>query len=147
MTAYEYDNLPDELNIDALPETMFDEAHAAFTQALESGLLEAKEVKVAYVYDRKGYLTADAFGGQRNAAYGSETDDVVIQMTIRVPNPNNRQAELSKLAALEKTIVEQNLNAERAKLEAEIAAAEQAAQEAQAAAKKKREQLDALRTK
>lgn len=143
MTTYEYDNLPDELNVDVLPKELFQEAYAAFTQALEADTFEAMEIKAAYVYDRKGYLDADTFGGKRNA-YGSTNDDVVLQLTIRIPNPSDRK-ELDKVANLEQTIVERNLNAERARLEAEIVAEEAAAEKAQATAKQKREQLKALR--
>ncbi|TDP92397.1 hypothetical protein EDF62_1604 [Leucobacter luti] len=38
------------------------------------------------MYDRKGYTTYDPLGGKRNTAYGSDADDVVIQVSVRVPN-------------------------------------------------------------
>lgn len=146
MTAYDYYSLPDELNVPAVPEELFDTALDAFTQALESDQLKAQDIKVAYVYDRNDYMSADAFAGKRNASYASSNDDVVIQISLRVPNPKGRK-ELSNLAVLEERLTEHNLNVERERLEKEIAAAEEAADKAQAAANQKREQLAKLRQK
>lgn len=146
MTAYDYYNLPDELNVPAVPEELFDTALDAFTQALESDQLKAQEIKVAYVYDRNDYMSADAFAGKRNASYANSNDDVVIQISLRVPNPKGRE-ELSNLAVLEERLTEHNLNVERERLEKEIAAAEETAEKAQAAADQKREQLAKLRQK
>lgn len=146
MTAYDYYNLPDELNVPAVPEELFNTAFDAFTQALESDQLKAQEIKVAYVYDRNDYMSADAFAGKRNASYTTSNDDVVIQISLRVPNPKGRE-ELSNLAVLEERLTEHNLNVERERLEKEIAAAEETAEKAQAAANQKREQLAKLRQK
>jgi predicted ribosome quality control (RQC) complex YloA/Tae2 family protein len=146
MTAYEYDNLPEELNVEALPEELFKEGIDAFTQALASDALEAKEIKIAYVYDRKGYINVDAFAGKRKTGYSSESDDVVIQVTLRVRNPKHR-AELSNFVTLGEHITERNLKAERARLEAEIAQAEATAEKAEATAREAREKLEALRKK
>src|SRR5215217_1800182 len=89
MTAYEYDNIPDSFEtISAMPADLFSEVQRTFKAAQDSGLLMAKEAKIAHVYDRKGYLTTDELGGPRNAAYGSKTDDIVIQLTIRIQQPH-----------------------------------------------------------
>jgi predicted ribosome quality control (RQC) complex YloA/Tae2 family protein len=146
MTTYEYYNLPDELNVEPLPEELFEDGLNAFTQALESTVLKAQEIKVAYVYDRNEWLTADTFGGKRNTSYSSGSDDVIIQVTLRVPNPARRE-ELSNLNALETTLIEYNLNAEQERLKAEIAKAEEEVQKALATAAEKQKQLDALSKK
>lgn len=148
MTSYEYDNLPDALEAAALPEEMFADVQAAFTQAMESGLAVATEAKAVHVYDRKGYLNADSFIGHQNPSYRSETDDVILQMTIRIPNPKTIRGEsLSAITALEDRTANYTLEAERARLEAEIAQAEAEAEKADATAREKRAKLEALRKK
>jgi hypothetical protein len=148
MTDYEYDNLPDEITADALPKEMFADAQAAFAQALESGLALNVEAKATHAYDRKGYLNTDSFIGHQNPAYRSETDDVIIQLTIRIPNPKTIRGEsLSAVTALEDIATDYDQKAERARLEAELAQAEREAAQAEATAREKREKLEALRKK
>lgn len=38
----------------------------------------------AHAYERKGYISLDAIGGHRNPSYSSPTDDVILQVTVRV---------------------------------------------------------------
>ena len=145
---YEYDNLPDALEADPLPKDMFDNTLAAFNQALESGLALNAEAKAVHVYDRKGYMNADSFIGHQNPAYRSQTDDVILQLTIRIPNPKTIRGEsLSKTAALEDLAADYDMRIEKARLEAELEQAEQAAAAAEATAREKREKLEALRNK
>ena len=143
MTEFEFDNLPDELNVEALPEDLFDEAFSAFSDAVFSGRCVAREVKAAYVYGRKGFMEADAFGGKRSASYTSTSDDVVLQVTVRIQHPRGEDL-LRKAAVLETVLVERRIVAERTRLEAEIAAEEAAVTEALERAAKKREQLKEL---
>ena len=150
MTDYEYDNLPDELEfIEALPDAMFADAQAAFNQAMTSGEVLAQRAKIAYAYDRKGYLTTDTFGGDRRPSYTSSDDDLIIQLTIRVRSPHSHwnKNTLPLLIDLEAGVAEAKREAKRAELEAEIAAAEAEAEKAEATARQKREQLEALRKK
>lgn len=148
MTTYEYDNLPDELREEAMPEEMFPEVLAAFHQALESGLALATEAKAVHVYDRKGYMEADSFIGHQNPSYRSKTDDVVLQLTIRIPNPQTiRGDDLNAVTALEKSADEYGQRAEKARLEAELAQAEQEAAKAEETARTAREKLEALRNR
>lgn len=148
MTAYEDDNLPDELRAEAMPEEMFDEVLAAFHEALESGLALTTEAKAVHVYDRKGYMEADSFIGHQNPAYRSKTDDVVLQLTIRIPNPQTvRGDDLNAVTALEKSADEYAQRAEKARLEAELAQAEAEAEKAETAAREAREKLEALRNR
>lgn len=37
-----------------------------------------------FVYERKGYFSVDSLHGKRNTSYGSKTDDVVLQLTVRL---------------------------------------------------------------
>lgn len=149
MTTYDYNNLPEELSQQTiLPAELFNQAHAAFTQALDSGEILAQEARAAYAYERKGFLNHDGFGGHQNASYSSDTDDIILQLTIRIPNPKTIRGEaLDKTAALEAAANHLELEAERPRLEAEIAQAEAEAERAEAAARQKREKLEELRKK
>lgn len=148
MTAYEYDNLPDEITAEALPEEMFEDALAAFVQAMSSGLALKMEAKATHAYDRKGYMENDSFIGHQNPAYRSETDDVILQLTLRIPNPKTIRGEsLSATSALEERAIAYDRAAEQARLEAELAQAEREAEQAEATAREKRAKLDALRKK
>lgn len=149
MTAdYEYDNLPDALEAEALPAEMFEMAQNAFVQATTSGLALAMEAKAVHVYDRKGYMNADSFIGHQNPAYRSETDDVILQLTIRIPNPKTiRGEDLNAITALEDYATEYDQRAEKARLEAELEQAEKVAAQAEATAREAREKLEALRQK
>lgn len=143
MTEFDYHNLPDELNVEALPVEMFEEAFAAFSDAVLSGRCVAREIKAAYVYGRKGFMEADALGGKRNASYSSAADDVVFQVTVRIPHPGWHE-ELRKAEVLETVLTERRITEERERLEAEIAAEEAAAVKAKQSAEQKREQLRVL---
>ena len=48
--------------------------------------LEPQAIRAAYVYDRKGFPSFDALGEGRNKSYGSNSDDIVIQVTYVVPS-------------------------------------------------------------
>lgn len=148
MTSFEYDNLPDALEVEALPEEMFDDVQTAFIQAMSSGLALTMEAKAAHAYERKEVLETDSFIGHQNPAYRSETDDVILQMTIRIPNPKTIRGEsLSATTTLEERATAYDLAAKRARLEAEIAKAEADATKAETAAREARAKLEALRKK
>lgn len=148
MTDYEYDNLPYALEAEALPAEMFGAAQLAFVEAMSSGLAMAMEAKAVHAYDRKGYLEVDSFIGHQNPAYRSETDDVILQLTIRIPNPKTIRGEsLSHTTALEDAATEYDQRAERARLQAQLEQAEKVAEQAEATAREAREKLEALRNK
>ena len=142
---FDYDNLPDEMTMDALPEELFPAAQEAFAEALTSGELKVAEAKAGYLYDRKTWLTVDPMGRNRNNSYGASDDDIVLQLTVRVRNPKFRGEELPKLAALEKAVIAHEEAAEAAALEAEIAAQEAAAEQAATAAAAAAEKLAKLK--
>lgn len=145
MTSYEDDNLPYALEAEAMPAEMFVNVQAAFMQALESGQVLNSEAKAVHVYNRKGYLEADSFVGPQNPSYRHETDDVILQMTIRIPNPKTVFGKsMGEVTALEERAIEYATEAARKLLEAEIAQAESIAAQAESAARAARERLEAL---
>ena len=135
---YEYDNLPKELEAPVLPEELHADAQAAFIQALDSELVKAMEIKAVHVFNRKGYMDANSFVGRQNPSYRSDSNDVILQMTIRIPNPK-REESLSEVAELEVSANEYTVRAEKARLEAELAKAEQEAAKAEETARAARE--------
>lgn len=150
MTAdYEYDNLPEALEAEAMPVVMFAKVLAALEEAVASGETLAAEAKAVHVYDRKGYLNADSFIGHQNPSYRTKRDDVVLQVTVRIPNPlrASLNGKLAKTAALEESAKEYMEQAEKARLEAEIAQAEQDVAQAEETARAAREKLEAMRNR
>lgn len=148
MTAFDYDNLPDSLDVDPVPAELQDRALAVAIALLGSDHLLAREVKIAHVYDRKGYLNADTFGGQRNPSYSSSSDDIIVQVSVRVgysPSPWSTDEALKQLKALEVQTREWHVDEQRKKIEAEIATAEEDALRAEAAAQSARDRLAALK--
>lgn len=136
MTDYEYDNLPTgEMEmVDALPDDLFPSALAIFNNIIAKQADMAREVKVAHVYDRKGYLTLDSLGGSRNASYGNDDDDLILQVTVRVQHPSVLGMHSpAGLLELENEVTGRRDEAERQKLEKDLADAEEAAAKAAAA--------------
>lgn len=146
MTAYDYDNLPDDLEmIDAVPVELIPEALEAFNEAFGSGEVKAVEAKAAYAFERHGYLELNTVGGPRNKSYGSDKDDIVLQLTVRISNPKRLRTTIPALETFESKIVEAKRQEEIAKLEADLEADETREREAAKAAAEKREKLNALR--
>lgn len=50
-----------------------------------------------HFYDRKGYFSVDELGGQRSSSYGRSSDEVALQITVRV-SPKDAE-EITALAA------------------------------------------------
>jgi hypothetical protein len=91
-------------------------------------------------------MDANSFVGRQNPSYRSDSNDVILQMTIRIPNPK-REESLSEVAELEVSANEYTVRAEKARLEAELAQAEQEAAKAEETARAAREKLEALRNR
>jgi hypothetical protein len=145
VTNFEYDNLPDEMTVDALGDELFFTGLAALASAAGSGHTFAKEIKIAHVYNRKGYMALDTFGGHRNTAYSSVDDDIVLQVTVRVQHPSQVDGALDSLQRLENLVRAQNEEAERIRMEAELVQADEEMLKAAANAREKRAQLEKLR--
>lgn len=144
---YREDNLPYSMaHVKAIPEELFRDLENILFIAVSTNQVIATEAKVAYAYKRKNEMSLDSFGSERGH-YGSAQDDVIIQVTVRVPNPNGNSVELDDLLELEQDIQELNMTAQQKKLTDEIAQAEAEAEKAEATARKKREELEALRKK
>jgi hypothetical protein len=147
MNAFDFDNLPDDLGfVPRLPGDLFEAAHAAFTEALSSGHVLATSARAAYVYDRGDNFGIEAIGQARNPGRASQGEDIVLELTIRVPAPQSRNG-MGRLAELERAVVDAGLTAEQKRLEAELAEAEASATQAQERARQTREKLDTLRSK
>jgi hypothetical protein len=141
MTYFDIDNIPDSFEmISPLPDDMVSEGVRLLRSARESGLLMAQEVKIAHLYDRKGYAEMDTFAGPRNASYGSDNDDVVIQVTVRIQNPQM----FSGLQSLKNIIQERNNEAARKQLESEINALKIKKDAAEKSLQKKVDELSKL---
>lgn len=150
MTAYETDNLPENLDyIKPLPDELFQKGYEAIKDALEnSGGVLASEIKVAYAYERKGELSLDQFGGKRNVSYASDSDDIILQLTVRIDSPNVHWKATdagSLVGALEDEVKELDRKRKIKVLEAEIAAEEARAEAAARAVRQKRAELGNLR--
>lgn len=74
----------------------------------------------AHAYERKGYLAVDAIGGHRNPSYSSRTDDVLLQITVRV---DYDRAQKIVVAVGEERIAQEEAKAaaKRAEIDAQIA--------------------------
>lgn len=146
MTAYDYDNLPDDLEmIDTVPAELVPAALDAFNEAFASGEVKAVEAKAAYAFERHGYLELNTVGGLRNKSYGSDKDDIVLQLTVRVANPKRLRTTIPALESFEAKVLDSKRQEEIAKLEADLEADVAREREAAQAAAEKREKLSALR--
>lgn len=143
MTAYGYYSLPDEINAKPLSQELFTAGMTALKEVMESDEVQAQEIKIAYVYDRNDHFATDPFGGKRNTSYASDNDDVIVQLTMRIPNPKGYAA-LTRLVNLENAIVQETKEAERQALKADIAAEDAEAERAKANADAKRARLALL---
>lgn len=146
MTAYGYYSLPDDINAKPLSNELFTQGMAALKEVMESDEVQAQEIKIAYVYDRNDHFATDPFGGKRNTSYASDNDDVIVQLTMRIPNPKGYAA-LTRLVNLETAIAQEALEAERHELEMDIAAEDAEAARAKANADAKRAKLAELNAK
>lgn len=57
---------------------------AMITEALTSGGVTAASGVAGYLYDRKNYLTVDRVGAERSP-YGAPSDDIYLQIAVRIP--------------------------------------------------------------
>lgn len=146
MTEYSEYTVPAEMGINPLPSDLTEAGLNVLKDALAANSIIAKEVKIAYVFERKDEFSLDEFGTKRNKSYGSNGDDVLIQLTVRIPSPQNVNG-LGSVLVLEEAVMQYRGEEERKQLEAEIAAAEQEAKLAQTVADQKRARLEALKAK
>lgn len=81
--GYAYDGIRQDL---APIETESQDLVRKLIDLVHSEALDGSPVAIAgaHTYERKGYISADTLGGHRNPSYGSRTDDVLLQLTVRV---------------------------------------------------------------
>lgn len=147
VTEFDYDNLPNnESLVNALPEELLPEAKNVFRELMDSNLIIAEEVRASYVFKRKGYMDFVPIGEEPNTGYQTATDDLIIQLTMRIPAPNTYTTvpEMQKMEKLVKRAGEARKEAERQRLQEEIGIEEARAAAALNAAKAKREALTKL---
>ena len=97
-----------DLNLGNVPEAHFHTVAALMTKAFGvTGELEIINAGVGYVYERKEHLATDALGARRNTSYGSDRDDIVIQIAVRI---DRESAEKIGVFDLERKLLREQLN-------------------------------------
>lgn len=84
---YTFDGVPSEY-VPELSEASHEAAIEALVNVLQDGSAEAIDVRGGFLYERKGEFSMDRLGVERNRSYGSSSDDVVLQVTVRVSERN-----------------------------------------------------------
>lgn len=78
--------------LDAERETLTEKVLLAVSEAQRQVEADNSQVEVGvvagFVYPRKGHESVDLLGGHRNPAYGSPGDDIIVQVTYRIPRYN-----------------------------------------------------------
>lgn len=145
-TPFDYNNLPDGEDrqfLTPVPEEFTATAMSVFLKAIKdnSDLIKATEIQAAHLFDRKDWLTAEAFGHVKpNMSYRDGDDDVLMQVTIRFAHPSKSNDFYADVKSLDENIREQHLAKMREALEAEEAVeAERAAAHAEKMAKRRAE--------
>lgn len=84
-TSFDTDNIPDEIHVSALGAQHFDAALEIIKDSVARGEVAAYESKAAFVYERSDWLETDPIVGRRNESYNTELDDILVQVTVRIP--------------------------------------------------------------
>lgn len=135
-------------NIDD-PVPVLDMAPLALTDSEEQQLLalfaavsvdtiEQVSFRVAHAYDRKGYETFDSFYGPQNPSYRSSSDDIIVQVSMRIEPHVSSKATYEQVENLYTTV---QVRAQEAAIEAaqqQVNAASSRLAEAQAQLEKLR---------
>lgn len=122
---FEWDNIPEEMNIPPLHEKHTLAALAILKEAISTGTDRAAQAKIGFAYERKDWLEIGEIApasGEHNY-YNSSRDDIVVQVTIRMQRPDAKD---SKFAKLEETLVQEATEARIAAADAELAAVDAA---------------------
>jgi hypothetical protein len=142
---FEWDNIPNEMNIEPLHEKHTLAALDILREAIRTGTDRAAAAKIGFAYERKDWIEVGEIApisGEHNY-YNSSRDDIVVQVTVRFSRPDAKD---SKFAKLEATLVQEATEARIAAADAELAAveaAEAALAERKAKAQAKRDKIDA----
>jgi len=137
MAEYTSDSMPDDYFMSQLSSAKTDvqrkAALDALNAAVEADMVLGFDARMATVYNRKGYMSYDEVGGTKNPSYSSETDDLIIQVTVRVDysdfkhidsflarvNDYKQEAAAEKVAELERLLAVQEEAEKKAKLVAD----------------------------
>lgn len=146
--SYDWDSLPFDYfySQTPIPSDLVTLARKAVDEAYQGGDIIAEEARVAYIYDRKGYMNFDPVD-RRNKSYGSDGDDLIIQITVRVAGSNlsSKALEDSAPVTLIKKIKEAKIEEERLELERSIAEDEATADRLAQDLAKRKARLDSLK--
>lgn len=116
--GFAYDGIRQDL--DEIP-TESQEIAREIVELIHSEALEGAPIALAgaHAYERKSFLDLDRFGGERNS-YGRSTDDVLLQVTVRV---SQRKAQELIAKVTEERIAQEEAKAiaKRAEIDAQIA--------------------------
>jgi len=137
MAEYTFDSMPDDYFMSTVDPAKTDvqrkAALDALNAAVEADLVRGFDARMATVYNRKGFMSYDEVGGTKNPSYSSETDDLIIQVTVRVDysdfkhidsfltrvNDYKQEAAAEKIAELERLLAMQQEAEKKAKLVAD----------------------------
>lgn len=103
----------------------------AVDDAFDKGIVASCEARLAYVYERKGFASIDVIPGNRNPSYGSSSDDVIVQISVRIDGERlNRGHGLAMTDEINAILVDDR-NAQLEKLKEDAQKAKDAALAAQ----------------
>lgn len=119
--GHEYDSLKQTLpEIEGLSNETATRLTDAICEAIYGGAPMA--FAGGYAFERKGYLNVDRIGGPRNPSYSSDNDDLIFQITVRVPRDftvlEAVEADVAKLREAERKAREFEIDAQIAQLQA-----------------------------
>lgn len=129
-TYFDTDNIPDEFFTPALGAQHFESALTVIQDAVARGEVAAWEANAAYISERNDWMETSPIANPR----GGVQDDVLVQVTIRIP----RTEEFKKF---EKELLDEDKLRQKEKAEAELARIEQ---EEAALARRRAAALEAL---
>lgn len=84
-TYFDTDNIPDEIHTPPLGAQHFAAALEIINDSVQRGEVAAYEAVAAFPYERKGWLETDPIVGPHNASYNTDKDEVLVQVTVRIP--------------------------------------------------------------
>lgn len=117
-TYFDTDNIPDELFTPALGAQHFESAMNVIQDAVARGEVAAWEANAAYVSERNDWMETSPIVNPR----GGVQDDVLVQVTVRIPRTEQFKKFESEILEEDKLRVRERAEAELARIEQEEAA-------------------------
>jgi hypothetical protein len=117
-TYFDTDNIPDEFFTPALGAQHFESALTVIQDALTKGEVAAYEANAAYVSERNDWMETSPIVAPR----GGVQDDVLVQITVRIPRTEQFKKFESEILEEDKLRTQERAEAELARIEQEEAA-------------------------